>query len=176
VRRIGRYILNGLTILSLVLCVATAAFWVRSHWRGDQFGLGFPNQMYFEIQSGNGDLVLSEGRDNFSNGFLVFRASWKMGPFWVNRVPMDGELRFWGFSYAEGVWLMQGRPTMIRWLTIPSWGALTLFTLLPSFRLYRSLRRQRAAKVGRCRKCGYDLRATPDRCPECGMIPATVKV
>ena len=34
--------------------------------------------------------------------------------------------------------------------------------------IYEQLERHRN---GQCIKCGYDLRATPTRCPECGAIP-----
>jgi hypothetical protein len=60
-------------------------------------------------------------------------------------------------------------------LRIPYWlvgllcapGALWSFVAIPKFVVARI-----RLRYGHCPACGYDLRATPDRCPECGRVPS----
>ena len=55
-----------------------------------------------------------------------------------------------------------------RALVIPHWFVFLLI-LFPAIRLIpRFVRKARWQARGYCMKCGYDLRASPGKCPECG--------
>jgi hypothetical protein len=54
-------------------------------------------------------------------------------------------------------------------LVLPYWVPCCLLALLPMLQIMRRLHGNRRS-LGLCGHCGYDLRATPDRCPECGAI------
>ncbi len=63
------------------------------------------------------------------------------------------------------------------WQIDISW--LLLFMFLPLFFVLwlilttrRFVRQRYRFSHGLCTTCGYDLRASPDRCPECGTVPA----
>jgi hypothetical protein len=49
--------------------------------------------------------------------------------------------------------------------SLPDWLLAAVFAILP---LRFAARRRRIFPSWCCQHCGYDLRATPDRCPECG--------
>jgi hypothetical protein len=63
------------------------------------------------------------------------------------------------------------RPVKHMWfITVPYGFFVGLFLLAPAGCLASRFRRHRRSESARCRACGYDLRATPGRCPECGTM------
>jgi hypothetical protein len=61
-----------------------------------------------------------------------------------------------------------------RCLVVSWWLPVLVFAALPSVRAWRwAVARRRERHTGLCPDCGYDVRATPGRCPECGTA-ATV--
>ena len=76
-----------------------------------------------------------------------------------------------GFSFKSGSpvpWMTFG-PLGFWSVNMPLWIPTILFGSLFSYWYALPLhRRRKGKKLGLCLKCGYDLRASKDRCPECG--------
>ena len=64
-------------------------------------------------------------------------------------------------------------------MIVPHWflcAALSPFPALDLRLVLRRRRRDRYRREHRCLTCGYDLRASKDRCPECGLAIATAEL
>ena len=62
-------------------------------------------------------------------------------------------------------------PGAVYGVAVPYWFVAGLFGLggaRAAARWRRGREADRRATAGECAACGYDLRSTPDRCPECG--------
>jgi hypothetical protein len=167
-----RRLFNVLSALSLLLCAAVVALWVRSYWVNDRLniwpagpGPGGADCRSYNLRSGKGGLAFwISARDGPSAP--RYKVTWSHNPaYWY---PMqanegDGNMTRWnrfGFELRE-------YPNWFSF-TVPYWSLAAALSALPAMWLTRNVRRRTRIKRGLCPSCGYDLRATPGRCPECG--------
>jgi hypothetical protein len=132
VERIGRYILNGLAVLSLVMCIVSVALWIRSHWLSEYVGYGRANDEW------------AVGTD--VGGVMVGH----LAPYDVGLAHRSEQARrahfhsnWLGFAYSRG-----GRGVAVR---IPLWFVV-LVTALPPIAWGWKRRRRRRVPV-----CGFEM-------------------
>lgn len=80
----------------------------------------------------------------------------------------QGGYAWLGMGLLHGVMRPDGRGRAYE-VAIPHWLTIVLTTVGPVLWV-RGRWKARRGVDGLCPVCGYDLRATPDRCPECGSL------
>ena len=179
---VRRRLLNFLTAVSLLLLVAVCVVWVRSYWVEDQVMWRRVDGARWVVSS-PGAVVVGVERANWSGwpaeGFGLRYERGTPAPVVEHVVRMlvlnvgpGDTFEQWareGFGWYR--WRPASGASMFLRVVVPTWFLAAASALLPAARLVRRVVRRRARGV--CARCGYDLRATPERCPECGEIAGT---
>jgi hypothetical protein len=170
VRRKIRVLLNAAAALSLLLGTAAIVLWILGYSKSYWAGRLSPPTLY-EIGVSRGELYVHADRTP-----RPFRTPahwlWQTGPavdilkeFAESASHEHGPTA--GFFYHH----FDAYGESETWLALPMTFMVALLGGLPLLAVTLHLRRRRRAAAGHCRSCGYDLRATSDRCPECGRVP-----
>jgi hypothetical protein len=164
-----RLLFTALSALSLLVCVVTLALWMRSYWVNDSFDWGRPTVRH-SIGSNRGNIwwdridITKSPQASFSRG-----TGYDRHPAGAFNDTFPPTWSFAGFAWRHAVFSLTPGSGAVdtRNLRVPDWSIALAMLVLPGLWLMtRRLRNRRAD--GLCRRCGYDLRATPGRCPECG--------
>jgi len=186
-----RRLLSLLTVLSLLLCVLAAGVWAM----GGRARRPLVQRLFDDEGRRTGDVSVSSWRGSLVvqvGGFSQPEGGrWAVEPppgpadydRWRNNPqtsPLDpSSVRFAGFActtygytywpYPKGFTGPYVPTTVMNRVVMVPWYAVTLLAAtLPAVWARRMIRRRRRQSRGTCVACGYDLRATPGRCPECG--------
>ena len=66
-------------------------------------------------------------------------------------------------------------PFPYRMVQVPFWSLTAVTGVLPVAVFLRGRLRRRRVSRRACAECGYDMRGSPERCPECGTVPVVVQ-
>jgi hypothetical protein len=191
-----RRLFNALSVLSLLLFVAVLVLWGRSRDGAyDDFAYvaarGRHGFVGYHFGSSDGALMVARirvrGGETVGTADAGFRHQRSGRPSlwsWSFQTKMmmlrHGVQRGrWGAVWARGVKISQRGRESINGVMFPHWFAALVLAVRPAMWCYgwwrRDRRRANGSGVNHCASCGYDLRATPERCPECGAEPAEQK-
>jgi hypothetical protein len=158
-----------LSALSLLLCVGICVLWVRSYWHTVEIEFQ-RNGMRWSIAVTHGRIALSneaQKRMLYAELVAILDEVKLAGEKNEPGDRMDGLMNKFNVvdKQIDSFVLVERKcayviPSSIFAILPIAWGALSLRTHLTRRRLH-----------GFCHYCGYDLHATPDRCPECGTVP-----
>jgi hypothetical protein len=184
-------LLNVLAGVSLVLGLALIVLWASSYWLHLSLtywgSVGPNNQRSYQLRSLPNHLTV-EFMDNIfppanRNDYIPTRNEGFSESRWETNVNRYGPQGFgprqvpteWFYIYSSaGKAVADPAIYYSTWIIIADWLIAPVFFTLPAIWWRQWFIRRKRHGLGLCEKCGYDLRATPDRCPECGTIPAGV--
>jgi hypothetical protein len=170
---------NIISLLSLLLCLATVVLWVRSYWAVDTLRWNARNGDTFAADTSRGTVELVAAweipevvADLTGAGGTV--QSSPQGLRYNRTMPRPDD-RSWGPGTPQEEWHVFGfahrsGPLLIvyahQWI-IPLWSILVMTSLLPAIRIWGWIRSRRRAISGLCFRCGYSLAGnTSGICPE----------
>jgi hypothetical protein len=172
-KRLRRNIFDALTALSLLLCMATAGLWVRSFWRSLQ--VEYTNDWrIIELSISRGELnwdVWTAKNSALPSDLKGWRYYWGR-PTKLEKGPFRGA---WWWSAGFSHFSHDLPRYHFESVAMPLWGIMLLTILAPLQWTIAHAIMRKGRRHGFCAVCVYDLRATPDRCSECGAIPDKAK-
>ena len=172
-----RHLLSFSLAFFLLLFLAVCGLWTYSYWHAD--GICWINgKTTYGLIAFDGRLWLI--RSVYEPSHEPFAQGWahvSMPPGYFRELQQLIRRNLSGRSCSgAGFWLAVGTVANDEYVNflIPCWLPALLSFLWPAHRTWLLWRQCHRRRCGLCPTCSYDLRASKDKCPECGTpIPTT---